>query len=98
MLNHNDKLWKINRSEYLFRRPWLTVRRDEVTLPDGRVTPEYYVLEYPTWVNVIAITDRDEMLLVRQYRHGIGETRLELCAGVVEENETPLMGARRERL
>ena len=48
--------WKILSTEYLIRRPWLTARRDQVQLPDGRVNPEYYVVEYPDWVNVIAIT------------------------------------------
>lgn len=88
--------WTTVASEYLFRRPWLTVRRDRVRLPDGREHSEYYVLEYPTWINVIAITEEGEMVLVRQYRHGIGRTCFELCAGVVEEGETPLDGARRE--
>ena len=96
--SHHDKDWSIVSSEYLFKRPWLTVRKDEVRLPDGRIMPEYYVLEYPTWINVIAITEDGEMVLVRQYRHGIGETRLELCAGVVDDGESPLDGAKRELL
>lgn len=96
--SHHDKDWEIVSSEYLFKRPWLTVRKDDVRLPDGRILPEYYVLEYPTWINVIAIAEDGEMVLVRQYRHGIGETRLELCAGVVDDGESPLDGAKRELL
>ena len=42
--------------------------------------------------------DRKWFVLVRQYRHGIGETRYELCAGVCENNETPLQAAQRELL
>ena len=34
-------------SEYLFRRPWLTVRRDSLKLANGKLNPEFYVLEYP---------------------------------------------------
>ena len=45
--------WEVLGREYLYRRPWLTVRRDRVRLPTGAVNDEYYVLEYPTWVNVI---------------------------------------------
>ena len=47
--------WKILDSEYIIRRPWLTARRDTVMLPNGQMNDEYYVLEYPTWINVIAI-------------------------------------------
>ncbi len=88
--------WKVLSEEELFRRPWLTVRRDKVELPDGRIHPEYYVLHYPTWVNVIAETDDGKLVLERQYRHGLGIMSTEICAGVVEKGEEPLAAARRE--
>lgn len=90
--------WKTLASQYLIRRPWLTARRDTVQLPDGRINPEYYILEYPTWVNVIAIAADGRFILVRQYRHGLGEVFTELVAGVAEAGETPLAAARRELL
>lgn len=71
MEQNDDKKWQILASEYLFRRPWLTVRRDHVRLPNGAEIPEYYVLEYPDWINVIAITRDGRFLLERQYRHGL---------------------------
>ena len=55
-MNTDDRKWEIIESEYLIRRPWLTARRDRVKLPTGVEIPEYYILEYPDWVNVIAIT------------------------------------------
>ena len=88
--------WKLLSSEYLFKRPWLTARKDKVQLPDGRIMDEYYVLEYPTWINVIAITTEGQMVLVRQYRHGLGRTCYEVGAGCMEEGETPLQAAQRE--
>jgi len=91
-----DMSYKILESEYLIKRPWLTARRDKVELPDGRVNPEYYVLEYPTWVNVTAVTKDGQMLLVRQYRHGLQRTNFEIVAGCVEEGEQPLEAAKRE--
>lgn len=91
-----DMKWRIVSSEYIIKRPWLTARRDTVELPDGRINPEYYVLEYPTWVNVTAITKDGEMVLVRQYRHALGQTNFEIVAGVLEGNEEPLEAAKRE--
>ena len=93
-----DMTWKTLSSEYLIKRPWLTARRDKVQLPDGRILDEYYVLEYPTWVNVIAITKEGDMVLVRQYRHALGRTNFELVAGVLEKGEDPLVAAQRELL
>ena len=88
--------WKVLFSEYLIKRPWLTARMDKVQLPDGRVIPEYYVLEYPDWVNVIAVTKDGLFVMERQYRHAIGSTNYELPCGVMEERETPLEAAKRE--
>ena len=95
---NEDKKWKILRTEYLVQRPWLTARRDVAELPDGRINNEYYVLEYPDWVNVIAITDDDRFVFVRQYRYALDVVSVELCAGVAEPGETIEQGARRELL
>lgn len=91
-----SKKWRLLNSTYLSRRPWMTARRDEVQLPSGVIHPEYYVLEYPTWVNIIAITRDGRYVMVEQYRHGLGEVFFEICAGVVEDGEDPLDGAKRE--
>lgn len=90
--------WNTLSSDYIIKRPWLTARKDKVQLPDGRVFDEFYVLEYPAWVNIIAITDDEKFVMVRQYRHGLDDVFVELCAGCVEENETSIEAARRELL
>ena len=91
--------WRTLSSTYLFQRPWLTVRCQRMLLPTGREHPEYYILEYPTWVNIIALTPDDRMLLVRQYRPALDITRYELCAGVMDPSDaSPLEAAQRELL
>jgi len=90
---------KILKSEYLFQRPWLTVRRDSIELPNGSQVPEYYVLEYPDWANVVAVTDDHQIVLTRQYRHGIGCELWEIPCGVLEKSDaSPMAGAQRELL
>ena len=95
-LDKKIKKWDIVESQYLIRRPWLTARKDIVKLPDGRINPEFYILEYPDWVNVIAITKEGKFLMIEQYRHGLNDIFIELVAGVIEDNETPLDAAKRE--
>ncbi len=92
------KKWKTIRSEYLFRRPWLTARLDQIELPDGRVIPEYYVLEYPDWVNVIAITRDGQFVMERQFRYAAQLDSIELPCGVAEPGEDALKAAQRELL
>lgn len=90
--------WQLLDSKYLVQRPWATLRVDRLKLPNGVIKDEYYVLEYPTWVNMVGITEHGTVLMVRQYRHGAGEIMVELPAGVVEEGEEPEEAARREML
>jgi len=89
--------WTTLSTEYLHREPWLTLRRDRVRLPGGRVIEDYYVQEFPPWVNVVAVRTDGRIVLIRQYRHGIGEVHYELPAGVHDrEGESLLEAARRE--
>lgn len=96
-MKHIEK-WTVLESRYLIRRPWLTARVDKVRLPNGVVHPEHYVLEYPDWVNVIAITRDGHFVMIRQYRHAMSRVMVELCAGVCEQGESPEQSARRELL
>ena len=92
------KPWKVRNSRYLFRDRWLTVRVDHCVTPDNVEVPSYYVLEYPGWVNVVALDAEDHLILVRQYRHALGDVSLELPCGCMEAGETPLETAARELL
>ena len=91
-------MWKILHSEYIHRTQWLTVRKDKVITDKGVEIDDFYVLEYPIWVNVIAITKKGEFVIERQYRHGIQQWVYEICAGVCETGEKPLETAQRELL
>lgn len=95
-MDEKREKWEVLDSEYVVKRPWLVARRDTVKLPTGVVYPEYYVLEYPDWVNVIAITGDGRFVMVEQYRHGLGDVYTELCAGCIEPGEAPLEAAKRE--
>lgn len=83
--------WKILSSRHIHPR----FRLDTVELANGK-TFEPMVFEFRSWANVLAITKNNEVVLVKQYRHGVRENLLELPGGVVDEGEDPLEGARRE--
>lgn len=95
-MTKDNRKWEILKSDYIIRRPWLTARCDTVRMPNGVVNPEHYVLEYPDWANVIAITREGKFVMERQYRHGLQWTGYEISAGVVEDGEAPIDAARRE--
>lgn len=83
--------WKILSSEYIHPR----FRVDTVELANGR-TFKPFVFEFRSWANIVALTKNNEVVLVKQYRHGAREALLELPGGVVEDEEHPLEGAGRE--
>lgn len=92
-----ERKWKVLASEYLAHKPWFTVRHECVELPNGNRIPDYYVFEYPDWVNVLALTREGRFVVIDQYRHGLGRTDYELVAGVCDPTDaTPLDAARRE--
>ena len=99
MENPKNRKWKVLTSEYLARKPWFTVRHESLELPDGRRIPDYYVFEYPDWINVTAVTRDGRFVLIDQYRHGLGETSYEIPAGVTEPSDgSPLDAAQRVRV
>ena len=91
-----SKDWRTVDSNYLIQNRWLTVRKNHVKLPTGVEINDFYVLEYPDWVTVIALTVEGKYVIERQYRHGIQKTCYELCGGTVEKGEDVLETAKRE--
>src|SRR6267142_715416 len=86
-------------STYIVKDRWFSLRADACRIPNGRTIAPYYVFEYPPWVNVVALTENGHVVLVKQYRHGLQRTLIELSSGGVEPQDTsPLAAARRELL
>ncbi len=92
------KPWKTRASRELFSSGVFRLRVDECELPDGRVMPRYYVLEFPDWANVVPVTDDGEIVLVEQFRHAGGETTLEIPGGSTDPSDPDVASAVRREL
>jgi len=88
--------WRILSSAYPVDTKFLRLRCDRVELPSGVVVENYFIRESRGFCVVFALTPDENVLLVRQYKHGIGEVSTELPAGMIDENETPAACAVRE--
>lgn len=95
-MSHTPKPWTVRSSKRLLEHWWMSLRVDEVELPDGHVLPEYHVLEYPDWTLALCQDMAHRLVLVEQYRHAIGRLSLEFASGMLEAGEAPVEGARRE--
>ena len=80
--------WKTLSSEYLFNDRWFKVRRDKCETPGGKIVDPYYVYEFSTWVGALPVTEDGKIIMVRQYRHALGETCMEIPGGCVDDTDT----------
>ena len=83
---------KLLKMKTMVFRHFHVIRRSEITKKIGR----FDVLESADWVNVIAIDESGNIVLVRQYRQGIDEVTLEIPGGAVDRGEDKLVAAKRE--
>ena len=88
--------WRTLHSDYVVSTPFLRLRRDRIELPDGTIIEDYHVRESLGFTIVFAMTTDGHVILVNQYKHGIGEYVRELPAGAIDPGEEPLPCAIRE--
>lgn len=88
--------WTIVASSYRIDEPFLRLRVDRIELADGTIVDDYYVRETRGFTIVAALTPAREIVLVRQYKHGIGSVVLELPAGAIDPGESAVDCAVRE--
>lgn len=90
--------WPVVGSEKIAEGSVVTVRRDQVRMPDGAEVGRE-VIEHPGAVGIVALDDAGQVLLIRQYRHPVGWMLWEIPAGLRDvAGEPPLVTARRELL
>jgi len=87
------KPWKVLESTHLHPR----LRIDKCEMPNGN-SLDAFIFEFGSWANVFAITKNNEVVLIRQYRHGVREVLWEIPGGAVDEGEDPMEGVKRELL
>lgn len=91
--------WKTrSREVVLDLRPWLTVEKHVVELPDGKVIDDWPWVESGEFVNVVASTPDRRFLVFRQTKYAVAGTTLGPVGGYVDPAEDPLEAARRELL
>jgi 8-oxo-dGTP pyrophosphatase MutT (NUDIX family) len=88
--------WDILGHSDLLKTRIFDVRSTKFRHPVRQVERDFVVIDPPDWVNVVAITPDDQMVLVRQFRYGTNAFSLEIPGGVMEHGEVPLVAGVRE--
>ena len=89
--------WTVTGSRIIHRDRWTSLRADDCLSDEGVKFAPWYVIEQADWVQVVAVTNAHEVVLIEQYRHGRGIVSLELPTGVLDHpGEAPLAAGQRE--
>ncbi len=88
--------WRRLRTE-----PYATTRIFDVVRaiyqhPDREKPQDFFVINPPDWVNVVALTPGHHLVLVRQFRYGINDFSLEIPGGIIDAGEDPVAAGVRE--
>jgi 8-oxo-dGTP pyrophosphatase MutT (NUDIX family) len=95
-LGADSPAWRRVRSEQVADCRVFRVRRDISASPRDGAEHDFYVVESGDWINVIPLTDDEEVVMIEQYRHGSEDVTLEIPGGMVDEGESPIEAAARE--
>jgi 8-oxo-dGTP pyrophosphatase MutT (NUDIX family) len=85
--------WKILSSEYLFHDRWFKVRKEVCETPTGKIVDPYYVYDFSTWVAALPLTEEGKIIMLKQYRHALGEVCFEIPGGCVDDTDKSLTEA-----
>jgi 8-oxo-dGTP pyrophosphatase MutT (NUDIX family) len=95
----SDGKWRVTASRQVHKDRWISLRADDCVTDEGAVVAPFYVLDYPDWVHVVAFDADDNVLLIRQYRHGLAGMSIELPAGAMDADDVdPVVAGARELL
>lgn len=79
--------WKTLSSEYLFNDRWFKVRKEVCETPQGKIVDPYYVYDFSTWVGALPVTEDGKIIMLKQYRHALGEVCIEIPGGCVDDTD-----------
>lgn len=90
--------WKVKKSEQINSYRIFSTRKDTSESQVNGDQHDFYVIQSPDWINVIPVTADNDIVLIKQFRHGTQSVTIEIPGGMVDRGEEPLEAARRELL
>lgn len=95
----DHRRWQVLSTRLIYAaKPWVELSVQSVRLPDGRIVDDYHQIRLPEYCVVFAETAESQVIVARQYRHGVGAECVTLPAGIIEDVENPLDAMKRELL
>ena len=96
--NYSIEPWVTTNEQVEYTTKIFKVLSREMKIESENHSATFSILDAPDWINVIALTPENEIVLVEQYRYGIEKPTLELPGGVCDPGESPFESSKRELL
>lgn len=97
-MSQGSRKWERLETRLLQKTRVFDLYANRMRSPDGNYEDDFFFIDSVDWVNVVPITKNNQLVLIRQFRHGIQEQCLEIPGGMLDGNEDPKEAARRELL
>jgi ADP-ribose diphosphatase len=94
--DHDSRLAQVSPTRTLIATPVMKLLTGKVYSHRTETEKNFFKLDFPRWVNIVACTENNEIILIRQYRFGSDRLELEIPGGAVDEGEPPLAAGLRE--
>ncbi len=89
--------WLIKSREKILGTPVFNIFKELAQCPRNNTEGDFFTIDCPnSWVTIIAVTESEELVLIKQYRHGSKQVEIEVPGGLVENEENPIDAAVRE--
>lgn len=77
-------IWEKLETKELYSNSVFSISVDKCKMPDGRIMPNYFIFNFPDWVNIVALTKENKFILIKQYRHASKQVHIEIPGGSVD--------------
>ncbi len=90
--------WEMFPDRVLLQTPIVTIKAGPVLCRRSGRRKDFYLFDFPDWVNVVAVTPDEQIVLIRQFRYGSRRVEIEIPGGMVDPGEDPVAAGCRELL
>jgi len=95
-MNTEIQKWKVLKEQDVSPSPWFPILQHTVQLANGNIIDDYFFAPLGDVVQVLALTPAYEIIITRQYKHGLGEILLELPGGMRQKGTSLIQSALNE--
>lgn len=94
--DNSPERWELFEEKEVLKTSLATIRSSPVRCRRSGREKEFYLFDFSDWVNVVAVTPDDQLVMIRQFRYGSRRQEIEIPGGMIDPGEDPIAAGCRE--